>query len=253
MQKRPIEAALSMYKPIHSVLYGLATDCWQRSCCQWGRQDPRIGGGVRSKSAICVVVVGLAVAVMLTAGPRTVSTTSETNALSLIVQAKDLASAAQAVRSVGGTITHELAIINAVGARLTAAQLETLRRSPEVRRIYPNRVVKTAGGGGQGVDTFYPRLVGADRLHMEGIVGTGVTVAVEDTGLKTATGTQADDWVFKNIYGAWRLVGAYYFGNTSWMENDPYGHGTHVTSIIANSRPYGASYNGIAPNVGLVV
>ncbi len=206
-----------------------------------------------SRGAISGIVVALAVGVVLTPGPSRKRVPADAKSLSVIVQSTDLAGAARAVRSVGGTITHELGIIDAVGARLTAAQVETLRRLPAVRRIYPNSVVRTAGGGGQGIDTFYPRLVGADRLHMEGIVGTGVTVAVEDTGLKTGTGTQADDWVFKNIYGTWRLVGAYYFGNTSWMENDPYGHGTHVTSIIASSRPYGAGYNGIAPNVGLVV
>ena len=46
---------------------------------------------------------------------------------SVIVQARDLAAASDAVRAVGGTVTHELDIINAVGARLTRAQATALR------------------------------------------------------------------------------------------------------------------------------
>ena len=211
----------------------------------------------RLKSAICWIAATLAVGASLTPGPRPAATPPEANSLSLIVQATDLAGAARAVRSVGGTVTHELGIINAVGARLTAAQVEALRRSPAVRRIYPNSVVRTAGGGGQGIDTFYPRLVGADRLHMEGIVGTGVSVAVVDTGLNG--GTAGQDWLAYDINGHWRLGGydfiteTYpYSRQTFDVPYDPYGHGSHVTSVIANSRPYGASYNGIAPNVSVI-
>ena len=58
---------------------------------------------------------------------------------SLIVQGRDLATVAEAVRGVGGEITHELGIIDAVAARLTRAQRARLAdsgvRAPDLRRI----------------------------------------------------------------------------------------------------------------------
>jgi hypothetical protein len=47
-------------------------------------------------------------------------------ATAVIVQGTDLASVAAAVRAVGGEITHELGIIDAVGARLTPSQIAQL-------------------------------------------------------------------------------------------------------------------------------
>src|SRR5215217_7765050 len=72
----------------------------------------------------------------------------------VIVQATDLVLAARAVRSVGGTVTHELGIIDAVGAKLNAAQLRAIETMPGIRGIYPDGQVKTAGG--KAYSTFYP-------------------------------------------------------------------------------------------------
>ena len=52
---------------------------------------------------------------------------------SYIVQAKDLMTATNAVRSVGGEITHELGVIRAVGANLTQSQVESLRAMAGLR------------------------------------------------------------------------------------------------------------------------
>ena len=45
----------------------------------------------------------------------------------MIVQATDMESAADAVRAVGGEVTHELGIINAVAATVSEGQLGLLR------------------------------------------------------------------------------------------------------------------------------
>lgn len=55
---------------------------------------------------------------------------------SAIVQAGDAASAARRVEAVGGTVTHELGIIRAVGARLTAAQRDRLAGLRGVLQLY---------------------------------------------------------------------------------------------------------------------
>ena len=122
---------------------------------------------------VMAVVVGI---VVLIDSPAEDPTTS------VIVQAADLETAAEAVRSAGGEITHELGVIRAVGAVLTKSQVEGLQEVPGVR-IHENRSVKVAGKPGSVVDTVIPRAVVADELHWEGITGAGVTVAVLDTGV----------------------------------------------------------------------
>ncbi|HEX9636859.1 MAG TPA: hypothetical protein VGB99_04955, partial [Acidobacteriota bacterium] len=67
-------------------------------------------------------------------GPRT-------EAASYIVQAADSSRAALAVLQAGGQITHRLDIIRAVGAKLTSKQLQAVRASEAVRRVYQDRPV----------------------------------------------------------------------------------------------------------------
>ena len=97
----------------------------------------------------------------------------------VIVQAQDAASAAALVQSVGGTVTHELDIIDAVGAQLSPAQLDMLRGQGQGLRIYPNGQVHAAQGSGTSSstpDTAFPRLVDAPILWGQGITGQGVAV-----------------------------------------------------------------------------
>ena len=55
-----------------------------------------------------------------------------------IVQASDVVTAAAMVEYVGGEVTHELGIINAVGAKLSASQLRRLGSAGGSIRIYLN-------------------------------------------------------------------------------------------------------------------
>src|SRR5690606_5097424 len=52
---------------------------------------------------------------------------------SVIVMAEDLPTAVAAIKSVGGTVTHELEIINAAGALVTEAQYGRLAQISHVR------------------------------------------------------------------------------------------------------------------------
>jgi hypothetical protein len=60
--------------------------------------------------------------------------------VSVIVQAPDLQHAVRAVALAGGTVTHELGIIRAVGATLTPSQLELVKKVTNVR-VRENRAV----------------------------------------------------------------------------------------------------------------
>jgi hypothetical protein len=79
-------------------------------------------------------------------------------------------------------------------------------------------------------ETNYPAMIGADKLHCRGITGRGVTIAVLDTGLWRDT---------FQFYGN-RIVTSVdvTYGGRGPVTGDPYGHGTHVTSIAASgARP----------------
>ena len=60
--------------------------------------------------------------------------------VSYIVQAASLDHALRVATDVGGEITHELGIINAVGANLTPSQVEILRQTEGIKVLENNRV-----------------------------------------------------------------------------------------------------------------
>ena len=101
---------------------------------------------------------------------------------------------------------------------------------------------------------YYASVAGADALHLHGITGKGVTVAVLDSGLWEA------EALATNTSGKPRVLATYdAIRNTAGGEVfDESGHGTHMTSVIAhsgavteNGRPTG-TFKGIAPDVNLV-
>jgi len=111
---------------------------------------------------------------------------------------------------------------------------------------------------GKERDTFFPTIVRADKLHDMGITGRGVGVAIIDTG------SDLPREISRTTDGGYKHITFRDF--VSWDERDRFltidgnGHGTHVTSIIANSTQsvrYAedgiTSYNGIAPNADLIV
>lgn len=100
-------------------------------------------------------------------------------------------------------------------------------------------------------DTYYPTVTGADLLHRHGITGKGITVAVLDSGL------WEPERVALDTAGNPRIVARYdAVTDTAGTSFDESGHGTHMTSIIAQSggadTSEGGSFRGIAPDVRLV-
>ncbi len=104
-------------------------------------------------------------------------------------------------------------------------------------------------------DSYFTGVAGAEELHQNGVTGTGVTIAVLDSGL------WEHESLTKNTAGEQRVVARYdaiadVEGDTVFDES---GHGTHLTSamassaaIIRNDRATGA-FKGIAPDADLAV
>ena len=101
-----------------------------------------------------------------------------------LVQAGGTAAAADLVRRVGGEVLDELNVIRAVGASLTASQLAELRAT-DGATLYEDRGLTVSQAA---PETHFPGLIGAADLHVAGLTGRGVTVAVLDTGLWTTDG-----------------------------------------------------------------
>ena len=104
-------------------------------------------------------------------------------------------------------------------------------------------------------DTYFPTVSGAALLHHHGITGRGITIAVLDSGL-----WEEPDAIALDTRGAPRIIARYdaMVGEEVDATVDESGHGTHMTSVIADSgrvtrqNALSPSWRGIAPDVSLV-
>lgn len=101
-------------------------------------------------------------------------------AQSFIVQGQNTEAVARLVVQHGGQVTSRLNIINGVAATLTEASKAALLANSNITAITPNHIVEQAGGV---PSTDYPDVIGADLSWDAGARGSGITVAVIDTGL----------------------------------------------------------------------
>src|SRR5689334_5410508 len=93
------------------------------------------------------------------------------------VRAKSLERRVLQALPAGVDVYSRLSTVPAFGARLSSlAQLRALERQPDVLRV------DVDGDGGTGA-TDTATIIGADKLHAQHITGTGVTVAVLDSGV----------------------------------------------------------------------
>jgi len=121
------------------------------------------------------------------------------------------------VRSLGGRIKAVYRFKPAVAAAIPERAIEALKRNPNVEYVVPDLQIKLVGETlPWGVER-----IGAQIVHASGNKGSGVNVAVLDTGI------DKDHLDLTYVWG-------YDFSGDNDPDPEDYdGHGTHVAGIIA--------------------
>jgi subtilisin family serine protease len=174
----------------------------------------------------------------------------------------DFKKVSELLKSVGSEITAEYHIIDGIAASIPAVKIFKVAENSDVEGIYldelryanppptdhPEEVdLETAAAEIETSEPIYARFpfhINADKVWEEGINGTGVVVAVLDTG---ADLTQND---IKDVIIAYESFTSETFG-------DGHGHGTAVSGIIAaqavNLYYEKFKVKGVAPGAKLIV
>ena len=165
-----------------------------------------------------------------------------------IVQADSLETAHSAIERVAGEAIGELPLINAASASLTEAQVAALRASGGLR-VYEDARLEVSG---QVPDTFYPIWVGADRLHASGIDGSGIGIAIIDTGMWPLLASEMTVVNGVDTTGSRTNVASAPFSPAAVRDDS--GHGTHIASVAAGSElTADGRYEGVAPGADVYV
>jgi subtilisin family serine protease len=143
------------------------------------------------------------------------------------------------VEGVGGKVKHSYTLVPAVAARLPAAALPGLQKNPRVTVIEPDGQVEAIDYASELNNTWGVKRIQAGDVHQTGNLGTGVKLAVIDTGI---------DYAHPELTP--RYAGGYDFVNNDNDPKDDNGHGTHVAGTAAALRN-GAGVVGAAPEAAL--
>src|SRR6185369_7343980 len=137
-------------------------------------------------------------------------------------------------------------MLNTLVVSLPVHEIEKVAEFSEVSFVSPERTVKVDGHVSQTTGAAYRR----DQVSSTGtpytLDGSGVGIAIFDSGIFAAHKS------LQNSSGYTRVVYSRDFTGEG-RTDDPYGHGTHVASIVAgNGRISNAAYIGVAPNANVI-
>jgi serine protease AprX len=170
--------------------------------------------------------------------------------------------------TVRGRVIGKLPIIDGLALEVTAAQARSLAANPDVHAVSLNTTVTPQGlpGGGRlrmpgsqtvsgdQLQTTYDQTLNVVPLWKLGVTGTGVGVAVIDTGID---GALPDFAAADGSHS--RVIVSAVDNPHATTAADAYGHGTDVAGIVAgngdnrpSSDPLHGQYIGVAPNANLI-
>ena len=144
-----------------------------------------------------------------------------------------------AVRGLGGEVRDSFHIVRAVSARVPAAAIPILERHPLVKTVELDGMFYAIGHESELNNTWGVKHIGAGDVHHNGIVGSGIKIAIVDSGI---------DYNHPDLAG--NYAGGYDFVNNDGDPKDDNGHGTHVAGT-AGALLNDAGVVGAAPSVSL--
>jgi len=139
-----------------------------------------------------------------------------------------------ALASAGGEVTHVYEIINAVAARLPSASIDGLKRNPHVLSVDYDAEVNALNLGAD-------QQIHADQVWANGYAGSGVSLAILDTGIAKS---------HPEFVGRIAFCESEVTGITDCEDDE--GHGTHVAGLAGASGEYGSA-KGVAPSVTFMI
>jgi serine protease AprX len=148
--------------------------------------------------------------------------------------------AAREAAAAHGNVSRPLSFVGSVAAKIRAGELPSLARQPGVSLIAldaPVQPVATGSVSAASLATLYPGRDSASNPWSAGAIGTGVGIAVIDSGV-----TPSAD------FGT-RLTQVRLDGQDGSLD-DTVGHGTMVAGVAAGSSPDG-KFIGIAPGANI--
>jgi serine protease AprX len=153
-------------------------------------------------------------------------------------------SAERLTRELGGTVIRDLSIIGSFSARLPGRSLVPLLSSPSVLKAWGDGKVRMAGVDMGQYDSWAPNTIWRSVIKLPQIGarydGSGVTVAVLDTGL-----------IDSPDLGNRVLARVDFTADHDGL--DHFGHGSHMAGIIAgNGSASAGKWVGVAPGANLV-
>ena len=144
----------------------------------------------------------------------------------------------------GRTIYRKHSVINAVSASVTDSDLSALDADPNVLSISTDAVLIARPGWQNGTTTAVSTLLDTLGLPAGDVSGKGVGIGIVDSGI--------------DLNGDFSGVSFADFTVSSTHAYDDYGHGTHVSGLIASkgAQSQGSSgtlYSGIAPKARVIM
>ena len=158
----------------------------------------------------------------------------------------------QTLQAGGAIIKSKHPTIGAVAMRVSGGTMSQMAKDANIIHISPDRPLHSTGNASlTAVLDYHDETVNAPQAWAQGLNGTGIGVAVIDSGVNAGPDLQNGT---HNLL----VFSQNFVGGTSGSANDQYGHGSHVTGIIAGTGAkstgtnFTYTFKGIADNVNLV-
>ncbi len=174
--------------------------------------------------------------------------TAGNETVQVIVQYKQVPQSAQEgrVQHLGARLNHRLGMVKGIALTIPVSALPALEADPEILSVSVDHPMK-------GLDDTTDVVTGAPSAWTAGLNGSGITVAVIDSGINDthpdlldSTESHSRVLYHQDFTGTQNT-------NSNGGKYDLYGHGTHVAGIIGgNGYLSSGNYSGIAPNVSFV-